>query len=73
MIHLHPDIRIISVNNDSIKTNLAIFKFYGTDEIWIEDCEVAFEYNKRVAAKKICIAFTNQMQYTLNKLRIEHE
>lgn len=73
MIHLHPDIRIISVNNDSIKTNLAIFKFYGTDEIWIEDCEVAFEYNKRVVTKKICIAFTNQMQYTINKLRIEHE
>lgn len=73
MIHLHPDIRIISVNNDSIKTNLAIFWFYGTDEIWIEDCEVAFEYNKRVATKKICIAFTNQMQYTINKFRTEHK
>lgn len=73
MIHLHPDIRIISVNNDSIKTNLAIFWFYGTDEIWIEDCEIAFEYNKRVATKKICIAFTNQMQYTINKFRTEHK
>ena len=65
LIHLHPDIRIISVNNDSIKTNLAIFNFYGTDEIWIEDCEIAFEYNKRVATKRIGIAFTNQMQYTM--------
>lgn len=65
LIHLHPDIRIISVNNDSIKTNLAIFNFYGTDEIWIEDCEIAFEYNKRVATKRIGIAFTNQMQYTI--------
>lgn len=64
-IILHPDIKIRSINQDTIETNLATLFFFGADEIWIEDCEVAFEYNKLIPSKKICIAFTNQMQYTI--------
>lgn len=64
-IILHPDVKIYAINQDRIETNLATLSFYGADEIWIEDCEVAFEYNKLIPSKKICIAFTNQMQYTI--------
>lgn len=70
-IILHPDVKIRSINQDTIETNLAILSFYGTDEIWIEDCEIAFEYNKLIPSKKICISFTNQMQYTIQTDKIQ--
>ena len=68
-IILHPDIKILSTNPDTIRTNLATLSFFGANEIWIEDCEVAFEYNKLIPTKKICIAFTNQMQYILRPVK----
>lgn len=65
-IILHPDIRIISVEQAEIQTNLATISFCGTDKIWIEDCEVAFEYNRLIPSRKIYMVFTNQMQYILH-------
>lgn len=64
-IHLHPDIKILSVNQEIIQTNLATFIFYGADKIWVEECKVAFEYNKLQPTKKICIAFINRMKYVI--------
>ncbi len=64
-IHLHPDVTILSVNTDSVKTDRGTISFSGADKVWIESCEIAFEYNKLIPTKKICLAFTNQMQYTI--------
>lgn len=65
IILLYPDIIIEDVNQDVIKTNLASIYFQGTDEVWIEPCEVSFEYNKRIPSKKICLSFKDQMQYEI--------
>lgn len=64
-IHLHHDVTILSVNTDSVKTDRGTISFSGADKVWIESCEIAFEYNKLIPTKKICLAFTNQMQYTI--------
>lgn len=70
-IILHPAVSLLSVGPDSIQTDCATLTFYGADELWIEDCQVAFEYNRLLSTKKICIAFTNQMQYAINVLTEE--
>lgn len=70
-IILHPAVSLLSIGPDSIQTDCATLTFYGADELWIEDCQVAFEYNRLLSTKKICIAFTNQMQYAINALTKE--
>lgn len=67
-ILLHPDVSLLSVGPDSIQTDRAVLRFSGADKLWLEDCEVAFEYNRLQPARKICVAFTNQMQYAINVL-----
>ena len=51
-IHLHPDVTILSVNTDSVKTDRGTISFSGADKVWIESCEIAFEYNILIPTKK---------------------
>lgn len=64
-IHLHPDVKILSVDDHVVRTDIGTISFRGIDKVWTEPCKVAFEYNKLIPSHKICLAFTNQMYYTI--------
>lgn len=64
-ILLHPAVNLLSVSPDRILTDRAALSFSGADKLWVEDCEVAFEYNRLLPTRKICIAFTDHVQYAI--------
>jgi len=62
---LSPDVRIISFISNTIKTEQAYIRIDDATDIWLEDCEIAYEYNKLLQTKKICYRFTHPIKYRI--------
>lgn len=66
-IHLSPAVKVISVTNGTIITDLGTIRVDGTPKIWIEDNRVSTEYNILHPSKVICITFKGTLTYTISK------
>lgn len=65
-IHLSPDVKILSINNDTISTTLADINIIGATYIETADCEVATQYNILKSATVLKIHFDRNLIYTIS-------
>ena len=64
-IHLSPDVKVQSVEQDCVKTTNAVIRLQGASKIELEDVEVAMEYNRLVPTKCLAIYFKDKLKYTI--------
>jgi hypothetical protein len=62
---LSPDVKIVSFTVNSIRTEQAVININNAMDVWLEDCEIAYEYNKLLQTKKICYSFTDRVEYQI--------
>ena len=65
-IHLSPEIKIKSLDNNIISTTLADIKISGASRIEVDNCEVSVQYNNLKAAKVIKIQFDRELKCTIS-------
>jgi uncharacterized heparinase superfamily protein len=64
-IHLHPDVQIIEIQENTIKTSLAHIHFSGHQHLQVTPYTYAPQFNKLLPANKIIINFATHLQTTI--------
>lgn len=64
-IHFAPGVEVLSCENDLIKTNLAIIKISGADNVELIDGHISTEYNQFKQVKIAVMHFKHEMKYNI--------
>lgn len=64
-IHFAPGVEVLSCENDLIKTNLAIIKISGADNVELIDGQISTEYNQFKQVKIAVMHFKHEMKYNI--------
>ena len=65
LIHLAPDVEIISCSRNEIVTSIAAIRVAGASSVEIVDDQVSFTYNRFHLSKTIRIHFVKRLSYTI--------
>ncbi len=65
LIHLAPDVEIMSCSRTEIVTNIAAIRVAGASSVEIVDDQVSFTYNRFHLSKTIRIHFVKRLSYTI--------
>ena len=65
LIHLAPDVEIISCSRNEIVTNIAAIRMAGASSVEVADEQVSFTYNRFHLSKTIRIHFVKRLSYTI--------
>ncbi|WP_236651492.1 heparinase II/III family protein [Parabacteroides distasonis] len=65
LIHLAPDVEIMSCSRTEIVTNIATIRVAGASSVEVADEQVSFTYNRFHLSKTIRIHFAKKLSYTI--------
>jgi|GEM_PF-1047729 len=65
LIHLAPDVEIMSCSRNEIVTNIAAIRMAGASSVEVTDEQVSFTYNRFHLSKTIRIHFVKKLSYTI--------
>lgn len=64
-IHFAPEVEVLSITKDSIKTNIRTVRIYGADTIEVVDGQISTEYNQFKPVKIAVMHFKHEMKYNI--------
>jgi hypothetical protein len=64
-IILHPDVKVVTINQHTLKTNFGNIEFEGNNSWKVELADISFEYNKLTPTHRIKINFSKEMSYRI--------
>ncbi|MDD4820649.1 MAG: alginate lyase family protein [Flavobacteriales bacterium] len=67
IIILDPSVKIISLSEKEIITDVAVIKTSGCTAIEVKECEISKQYNSFVKTYKIVLYFNNKLKYSVDK------
>lgn len=65
-IHLAPEVKVQSVEQDCVKTTNAVIRQYGASKMEIKNVEVATEYNQLKPTTCVAIHFKEKLKYIIS-------